>query len=144
MGEGKERVELVRQSEGIKNLKWLAPGGLPIVKEALRSVDAILISYRPEEILNTGSPNKLFDGLAAGKLIITNFGGWIADLIEKEECGFSYHDINDFKSRIKPFVVDDQFLFEYQENARKLAEREFSVEKVTKSLESFLLDGDLV
>jgi hypothetical protein len=49
--------------------------------------DASFIFYKPVPVLETGSPNKFFDGLAAGKLIIINFGGWIKTEIEENKCG---------------------------------------------------------
>jgi len=35
------------------------------------------------------SPNKFFDYLAAGLPVMTNYPGWVADIIEEEECGLA-------------------------------------------------------
>ncbi|MEH6714989.1 glycosyltransferase family 4 protein [Parasphingorhabdus flavimaris] len=35
------------------------------------------------------SPNKFFDYLAAGLPVITNYPGWIADLVEQYQCGIA-------------------------------------------------------
>jgi glycosyltransferase involved in cell wall biosynthesis len=56
-------------------------------REVMNVTDAVFVSYRQHAVLETGSPNKYFDGLAAGKLIIVNFGGWIKEEIEKMKCG---------------------------------------------------------
>lgn len=40
-------------------------------------------------ILDTSSPNKLFDSLAAGVPIIQTTQGWIKTFLDKEQCGFT-------------------------------------------------------
>jgi glycosyltransferase involved in cell wall biosynthesis len=79
-------------------------------------------------VLETGSPNKFFDGLAAGKLIILNVGGWLADLVDKHRCGIlcNANDPVDFLIKLKPFIDNPSLLMEYQANARQLAETAFS------------------
>lgn len=98
------------------------------VAAILNVTDANFICYQPANILETGSPNKYFDGLAAAKLTIINFGGWIKEEIEKEACGFSVDpiDAEDFVRKIRPFLHDHQLLTAYQCAGRKLAEREYS------------------
>jgi glycosyltransferase involved in cell wall biosynthesis len=98
------------------------------VREILGITDAAFISYRPFPILETGSPNKYFDGLAAGKLIITNFGGWIADEIRNERCGISLsrNAPQKFPEEINEFLQNVNLLNEYKQNARRLAERKYS------------------
>jgi glycosyltransferase involved in cell wall biosynthesis len=39
----------------------------------------------------SNSANKFFDGLAAGKPILLNHGGWMQDLVLKYECGLCMH-----------------------------------------------------
>ncbi len=89
-------------------------------------------------VLETGSPNKFFDGLAAGKMVILNFNGWIADLVEKNECGFTYDPTNpsDFVERIKLYLNPDR-LMKSQKNAKKLAaqfEKSHLIEKLNEIL----------
>jgi glycosyltransferase involved in cell wall biosynthesis len=51
-------------------------------------MDISLVSFKNFDVLKTNSPNKLFDSLSAGKLIIVNSAGWTKDLVEEFECGF--------------------------------------------------------
>ena len=90
--------------------------------------DAAFICYQRVPVLETGSPNKYFDGLAAGKLILVNFGGWIREEIEREGCGVYVDPANpgDFVKKIKPFLSNELMLRQYQSRARSLAEREYS------------------
>lgn len=98
------------------------------VREVLNVTDATFISYRPVPILETGSPNKYFDGLAAGKLIIVNFGGWIREEIESNQCGvfINPREPEDFTHKIMPFLTDPHLLKSHQLSARSLAERKYS------------------
>ena len=40
-------------------------------------------------MLDSCSPNKLFDALAAGVPVIQNTQGWIKELFEREDCGLT-------------------------------------------------------
>ena len=89
--------------------------------------------------MRLNSPNKFFDALASGKMVITNFSGWIRDLVEENECGIYLKPENpeEFESLIKPFLVEAQ-LRKQQDNARKLAERSFNKDEQIKNLMNFL------
>lgn len=129
MGEGAEREMLMAKAESLnlKNVEFREHSSKWEVKELLESSDAVFVSYTPYSILNTGSPNKLFDGLAAGKLIILNFKGWMKNLVEANDCGFAYNSENpvEFFETIGPFVSSPNRLAESQINSRKLAEGKF-------------------
>ena len=65
----------------LTNLTWVPFQSRDGVKQIMNITDANFICYQPVKILETGSPNKYFDGLAAGKLTIVNFGGWVEEEI---------------------------------------------------------------
>lgn len=98
------------------------------VKEVMNVTDAVFVCYKNIPVLETGSPNKYFDGLAAGKMIVTNFGGWIKEEIEKEGCGFSCDAKQpaDFVKKIKSVIDEKDKLHQYQHAARNLAESKYS------------------
>ena len=129
MGEGAERSNLIKKVESLKlyNLEFRAHNSKAKAKELLESSDAAFVSYAQFSILNTGSPNKLFDGLAAGKLIILNFEGWMKDLIENETCGFSFRPDKpeEFFEKLEPFLIDNSQLSQTQQNARRVAAEQF-------------------
>jgi len=104
------------------------------VKELLNVTDAAFICYKPIPILETGSPNKFFDGLAAGKLIVINFGGWIRKEIEENKCGIytDPYQPTDFVKKIRTFLVDKNLLSEYQRQSRHLAEQKYSRDILSK------------
>jgi glycosyltransferase involved in cell wall biosynthesis len=118
----------------IKNLTFLKFQNRNGVQELLNNTHAAFISYRPFPILETGSPNKYFDGLAAGKLIVLNFSGWIKDEVEQHACGV-YLDPrfpHEIVKVITPFVFDRKLLERYQLNARNLAERKYNRDMLGK------------
>lgn len=112
----------------LENLTFIPFQNRQGVKDIMSITDISLISYRPVAVLETGSPNKYFDGLAAGKLIMINFGGWIKEEIEMMECGVSLDPLlpKDFLKKIDPFLKDILLLKKYQRNARMLAEGKYS------------------
>lgn len=98
------------------------------VGEVMNVTDANFVCYQSVPILETGSPNKYFDGLAAGKLTIINFGGWVRDEIELKSCGVYVDpkDAGDFVIKVKPFLDDDKLLSAHQQAGRLLAEASYS------------------
>lgn len=119
---------------GLSNLTFIDFTNRDGVKELLNVTDASFICYKPIPILETGSPNKFFDGLAAGKLILINFGGWIRKEIEEHACGVytDPHQPTDFIKKIKPFLFDRELLTAYQQASRQLAERKYSRNLLSK------------
>ncbi|HVD98963.1 MAG TPA: glycosyltransferase family 4 protein [Cytophagaceae bacterium] len=129
--------EKVRKN-GLKNIHFVGFINKDSLHNMLNITDAVYISFAKKPILETTSPNKFFDGLAAGKLCISNTKGWMKDLIEQNHCGFYYDPEQpaDFAEKILPYTKDHSLLKKAQTNARQLAEREFSKELM---VEKFLL-----
>lgn len=119
-------------SSGIDNVIFQPYTNKEGVRELLSVADALYVSFANVPILASGSPNKFFDGLAAGKLIITNFGGWVKNEIVKANCGFSYNpnDPTELIEKLNPYINDTQKLLSAQRNSRLLAETVFSREKL--------------
>ncbi len=140
MGEGAEGKHLRNIAKGLSNVSFHPFGNKDQVKSLMEKMDAVYISFKNVEILNTGSPNKFFDGLAAGKLIILNFGGWIRSVVEEHKCGF-YHDPHqpvEFRRKILPFLKNPALLNTYQKNSRLVAKKYYdkplAIEKLVKIL----------
>lgn len=135
-GEGAmlERLKNLATQLQLENLSCVGFKNREGVREILNVTDACFISYQPFPILETGSPNKYFDGLAAGKLIVVNFGGWIKKEIEDHSCGFYVDPKNsaEFSERVKPFLSDKSLLEKYSYASRKLAEQKYSREELSR------------
>ena len=129
-GEGalRERLMTNVKQMGLQNLTFIDFQNREGVKEVMNVTDAAFICYKNVPVLETGSPNKFFDGLAAGKLIVINFGGWIKKEIEEMHCGI-YVDPKhptDFVKKISEFLTDEKKLQNYQQASRQLAEKKYS------------------
>jgi glycosyltransferase involved in cell wall biosynthesis len=124
----RERLQRNVEKLGLRNLTFVDFQNRDGVRNILNITDAVFVCYKNVPILETGSPNKFFDGLAAGKLIVINFGGWIRKEIEENNCGIYVNprDPVDFVRRIDPFISDREKLQRYQQAARELAERCYS------------------
>lgn len=124
----KERLKRNIKSLELENISVLDFTNRDGVNEIMSVTDASFVCYKPVQILETGSPNKFFDALAAGKLIIINFGGWIKKEIEASQCGFYVNPFQptDFIKAIKPFLSDRILFQNYQYQSRTLAEKKYS------------------
>ncbi len=136
MGKGGRLTEIKKLASELDNIRFLPHQKMEDVRKELENHDAIYISFIKDFLVGTGCPNKLMDGLAAGKLIVVNYTGWVKSLIEKKECGFGYdpEEPGQFIDMISPFIQSNSLLEQYQTNARELAVSSFSKEIILRSL----------
>ncbi len=73
---------------GLENVNFHGIHKMDVVSEVVNCCDASITTFLNLPVLQTNSPNKLFDSLSAGKPIIVNSAGWTKDIVEKEHCGF--------------------------------------------------------
>lgn len=125
IGEGSEWLRLQTLSQNYLNVHFAGIQTKEAIAQKFAEADAFYISFAKYPSLETCSPNKFFDGLAAGKLCITNTTGWIKELIESEKCGFYAPNPEIFAQHVDKFFNDPKLLHTYQQNARKLAENYF-------------------
>ena len=129
-----ERLKENAKQLGLKNITFTGFVDREGVKKIMSLTDAVFVCYKDRPVLETGSPNKFFDGLAAGKLIVINFGGWIKREIEENRCGISVSksDPSNFINKIRTFITDPQLLSDYQAAARRLAETKYERKKLVR------------
>lgn len=144
VGEGarKKDLEQMVRRQGLDNINILPHQNRFEIQESMMEVDACFTSFANFPILETNSPNKFFDGLAAGKLSIVNTEGWLQELVEENQCGF-YTDPSKpehFPKLIKPFLNDPTLLKNWQRNALELAKRRFSKKELVNELCDFIVE----
>ena len=73
------------------------------------------------------SPNKFFDYIATGLPVLNNYPGWLAEMIERNDCGFAVSPNNPqaFADALEQAADDRANLVKMGSNARALAEKEF-------------------
>lgn len=140
VGDGAEKQQFLKLVErrGLTNIQVYPSMSKTQILEVVNVSDAMLVSFAPVDSLHTGSPNKFFDALAAGKLVVSNFRGWLGDLIEKECCGLVAESPDQFKQKILAFIDDAELLKTYQANARKLAKQKFDLKIQSKRQQEFI------
>lgn len=74
------------------------------------------------------SPNKFFDYIAAGRPVLINYPGWLADLVTTESCGVAVppDDPEAFANALEQLADDPVSCAEMGSRARALAERSFA------------------
>jgi len=137
-GQGSELDKLQAEAaqRGLDNVRFVPYHNKYGLLSLLNVTDAAYISFADLPVLQHCSPNKLFDALAAGKLSIVNVQGWMRNMLEAHQCGFytNPHQPEDFVQKIVRFINEPGLLEMYQNNARQLAEAEFSRELQIKKL----------
>lgn len=139
IGAGGRSAAISKLADELPNVEFKAFTNREGLKPIVDAHDAFYVSFKKVDILHTGSPNKYFDGLAAGKLMILNLGGWLKDLTEMNQCGFAYDPESplEFVEKLIPYLQNENLLFQAQENSLRLA-GEYSVSLARKKLVDFI------
>jgi glycosyltransferase involved in cell wall biosynthesis len=138
LGDGVERPRLEERTRelGLDNLLFLP--ALP--KEELAGVvgaaDVTLTVFAPHPILETNSPNKFFDSLAAGKPVVVNLGGWLRGLVEEHDAGIwvPAGNAEALAGALSALAANPTRVEQMGRNARTLAEREFGRDEMADRL----------
>ena len=128
-GDGAEKSLLISKikNEKLDNVTYLGSLNKGEVRDLLQRCDAVYISFADYPILSTCSPNKFFDSLAAGKVILTNYKGWLTDLVLEHKAGFfiDRNNLKDFIANILPVIRNRAVRNEMQTNSYQLAKSQF-------------------
>ena len=89
------------------------------------------------------SANKFFDGLAGGKPIMINYGGWQADLLNEYDAGIvvSPDDPISGAKKLNNLLQDKQRLQNMGQAGLELAKTVFNRNELYKSFENVLLEA---
>ena len=136
VGEGAKKQEIIYlvQKKKLTNVRFFKQDNKEALQNLFAQVDAVIISFANYKILETCSPNKFFDALAAGKPCFANIGGWIKDLIESHQCGFYAGSPEDFEEKLKYIQQNPEILIQMQKNTRRLAESTFERQILCKKI----------
>lgn len=130
LGSGSEREALERRvrEEKLDNLLLLPPVSREEMPAIVGSADATLTVFAPNPVLELNSPNKFFDGLAAGKPVVVNVNGWLRRLVEENDAGVyaPAEDADAFARALTTLADDPHRVHAMGDKARDLAMREFA------------------
>jgi glycosyltransferase involved in cell wall biosynthesis len=142
IGDGNQRPQLEQTvaEMGLDNI-FLLPS-LPKAELAgvVGAADVTLTVFAPFDALQTNSPDKFFDSLAAGRPVVCTLGGWWRRLVEENRCG-AYVPGGDpaaLAATLAALAAEPQLVERMGRNARALAEREFDRDLLADRLLSIL------
>ncbi len=133
IGDGREKPRLVAraQCEGLANCLFLAPVKKAELSRISGAVDCGLMILKDVPAFYYGtSPNKFFDYLSAGRPVVNNYPGWLADMICEHRCGIAVPpgDPVALADALCRLAADRAGRLEMGRNARALAEAQFARE----------------
>jgi len=143
VGDGKLKPALMQRANlsNLHNCVFVDPVARKDLGAVFSSCDVGLMILADVPAFYYGtSPNKFFDYLSSGLPVLTNYPGWVADLIGKNECGLAVapRDTEAFADALVGLASDRTRLTSLGKNARALAEAEFNRERLANEFVDFL------
>lgn len=131
VGQGKLKPALQARAarEGLDNVVFAAPVAKQKIAGLIAVTDVGLQTLANVEAFYYGtSPNKFFDYIAAGRPVLTNYPGWLADMICEHACGFAVPpgDAGAFADALEYAADNRAALVGMSERSRALARARFS------------------
>jgi len=129
IGEGKQRNELVEKAQKLQLNNFIRWDLIPkedlvgLIQQSLVS----LVPLKGTPVLDTSSPNKFFESLAAGIPVIQNTNGWMKDFLNEHGVGFTLNP-NDSKALAETLIsieANPLLLSEMGIKASLVASKEF-------------------
>lgn len=144
IGDGQMYLEILGRvkMENICNLTVMKSLPKKQVVGYLHNSFASLIPLLDKPLLDTSSPNKLFESLAAGVPVVQTTKGWIKDLLHDSKAGFSVSasDAAELADMLIELYDNEQLQKETSVSARMLAEDRFDTYKLShEMLDNILL-----
>src|SRR5690606_20093914 len=114
----------------VEKLKSFEYRGLIPKRELVSYIQHSMVSLVPLKgisVLDTSSPNKFFESLAAGVPIIQNTKGWMKTYLEENNVGFtiSPNDPTALAKKLIELADHPEIISEMKLRARQCAERDF-------------------
>lgn len=129
IGEGQQKGEILEKKKQLKldNLFILDLMPKTELVKYLKNAMVSLVPLKGTPILDTSSPNKLFESLAAGVPVIQNTNGWLKDLLKDNECGFTVNpdDPKDIVDKLIYLADNPQVSMEMGLRGQKLIEQNY-------------------
>ncbi len=135
VGQGREKEKLRKRAaaENLDNIIFMDPVPKNRLAGLMASADVGLqiLANVPAFYYGT-SPNKFFDYLSSGLPVLTNYPGWVADLISEHECGFVVppENANEFANVLILASQNKEILTKMRQNSKTLAEKHFARDKL--------------
>lgn len=128
-GKFKEALQKRAELEKLDNVIFHAPVNKRKLAELMQGADIglQLLANIPAFYYGT-SPNKFFDYISAGLPVLNNYPGWLAGMINENNCGYAIEPDNAgaFADALENAAENKTLLPEMGKNAHALAKRDFN------------------
>lgn len=131
VGQGKLKEKLQERAikEQLDNVIFHQPVNKAKLAELMKGADIgmQLLANVPAFYYGT-SPNKFFDYISAGLPVLNNYPGWLASMIQDNDCGYSIEPENPiaFADALEHAANNKNYLPEMGKRAQALAKQEFN------------------
>lgn len=137
-GYEEQKIRARAQELGVLDETFFMPGKVPknqvpVILSAATMASSLFIDLRE---MWDNSANKFFDGLAAGRPVMINYGGWQADILRETGAGIVVdpHDLDAAKDALLKVLRDAAWLKDAGQRAHKLAKERFARDVLAKKL----------
>ncbi|WP_181424655.1 glycosyltransferase family 4 protein [Georgenia satyanarayanai] len=145
-GDGTTRPTLEAQVQrlGLEDrVHLLGPRPKAFIAGLYAASDVVASSLRDHPSLEGNSLNKVFDALAAGKPVIFNHGGWLAQLLSTEGAGWRLsRSTESAAEELTALLQDPRLLAEAGERAHAIALSDFNRDTHYANLKRVLLAAE--
>ncbi len=143
IGDGQVKSALQRRIQQEQLTRCIMIPALPKeeLSKRMASADIGMMTFANIPTFYNGtSPNKFFDYIAAGLPVLVNYPGWLADLVRKYRSGLTVdpEDPAAFADALIEMADNPQRREIMGQNARRLAEQEFSRDALGQRLAEFI------
>ncbi len=140
-GQLKSKIISIIEKEKLSNLIHFDLMPKESLVPFIQNAQVSFVPLSPNPILDTSSPNKFYESLAAGVPVIQTTKGWINDYIEINNVGFNLDGkdsecLSDLLIKLKN---NPKILYIMKQNSKKCAARDFDQIKLSDSYLSSLL-----
>lgn len=144
VGDGAEKTQAIHLSKQLgildEHIFFLPAVSKLQIPDIFALASVVISTTLAIEALYANSANKFFDSLAAGKPICVNYGGWQAELINRHTLGAVLsRDTREAANRLADLINNPIAMKTASENAKSLAETEFSRDKHFQRLQKILI-----
>ena len=143
VGDGKEKQNLLALAEELclQNVTFLPPVKKSEMHEVFSAIDASLAILKPIDVYKTTYPNKVFDGMAAGRPVILAIDGVSRQVIEAHNAGI-YTPPGDAQSLAKAVISladNPRLAAEMGRNGRQAVQEHYNRVQQAEKLKDIML-----
>ncbi len=145
VGDGSRKSDLIERAsqQNLDNCIFLDPVPKHQLVKIFQAADVGMMILADVPAFSYGtSPNKFFDYISSGLPVLVNHYGWVADMLSEHSCGYvsDPKKPKEFADNLVELSHNSSLCDEMGKNSRRLAESEFSREKLAEKWINFVVN----